>query len=53
MMTGDNTRTAKAVAREVGISEENVFAEVLPEHKADQVKKLQDAGKKWQWLVMG
>ncbi|MFD2637929.1 heavy metal translocating P-type ATPase [Piscibacillus salipiscarius] len=46
MMTGDNTRTAKAVAREVGISEENVFAEVLPEHKADQVKKLQDAGKK-------
>ncbi|SER05609.1 heavy metal translocating P-type ATPase [Piscibacillus halophilus] len=46
MMTGDNTRTAKAVAKEVGIPEENVFAEVLPEHKADQVKKLQDAGKK-------
>lgn len=46
MMTGDNTRTARAVAKEVGISEDNVFAEVLPEHKADQVKKLQDEGKK-------
>ncbi|GAA0451814.1 heavy metal translocating P-type ATPase [Alkalibacillus silvisoli] len=46
MMTGDNTRTAKAVAREVGIPEENVIAEVLPQHKADQVEKLQKEGKK-------
>ncbi|GEL77579.1 heavy metal translocating P-type ATPase [Tenuibacillus multivorans] len=46
MMTGDNTRTAKAVAREVGIPETNVFAEVLPEHKAGKVKELQEAGKK-------
>ncbi|TFB21803.1 copper-translocating P-type ATPase [Filobacillus milosensis] len=46
MMTGDNTRTATAVAKEVGIPESNVFAEVLPEHKADQVLKLQEQGKK-------
>ncbi|PKR77123.1 copper-translocating P-type ATPase [Halalkalibacillus sediminis] len=46
MMTGDNQLTAKAVAKEVGIPEENVFAEVLPENKADQVKKLQNEGKK-------
>nr|WP_188207533.1 heavy metal translocating P-type ATPase [Alkalibacillus aidingensis] len=46
MMTGDNTRTAKAVAREVGIPESHVLAEVLPQHKADQVEKLQKEGKK-------
>lgn len=43
MMTGDNERTAEAVARMVGI--DRVFAEVLPEEKANQVRKLQLEGK--------
>jgi P-type Cu2+ transporter len=44
MISGDNERTATAVARELGI--DRVFADVLPQDKANYVKRLQDEGKK-------
>ncbi len=44
MISGDNERTAKAIAASVGI--EKVLADVLPDEKANEIKKLQASGKK-------
>ena len=43
MLTGDNERTAKAIARQIGV--DNILAEVLPQDKAFEIKRLQDEGK--------
>ncbi|MGJ9459317.1 heavy metal translocating P-type ATPase [Oceanobacillus sp. CF4.6] len=44
MLTGDNERTAQAIAKQVGIDQ--VIAQVLPEGKADKIKEIQNKGKK-------
>uniref|UniRef100_A0A7S4J9S3 P-type ATPase A domain-containing protein n=1 Tax=Odontella aurita TaxID=265563 RepID=A0A7S4J9S3_9STRA len=44
MLTGDNVRTARVVAGDIGIAPQNVIADVLPEGKVDAVKRLQEEG---------
>jgi len=46
LITGDQRRTALALAQAVGISDANVFAEVRPEQKAEQIRQLQQRGER-------
>ncbi len=46
LVTGDNSKTAAGVAVQVGITPQNVLAEVRPEQKAEFVKKLQSSGER-------
>ena len=45
LLTGDNSATARQVAREVGIDEADVVADVLPQDKVAEVRRLQDEGR--------
>ena len=47
VLTGDNRRTTRAVARQVGM--DDVIAEVLPAGKVDQIKQLQGRARLWRW----
>ncbi len=47
MLTGDNTRTARSIAREVGV--DRIYAELLPEEKVDAIRQLQ---KQYQTVAM-
>lgn len=45
MITGDNQRTAKAIGMQLGIDEDKIMSQVLPQDKAKKVKELQEKGK--------
>lgn len=46
LLTGDNARTARAVAKQAGIEPDNIFAEVRPDQKAEFIKRLQAQGER-------
>lgn len=48
LITGDNSRTAQAIGTQLGIDKDKIFAEVLPDQKAEAVRKLQMTSTKFQ-----